>query len=345
VSDPAHVPLSVLDLATVADGRTTAEALAETVALAQHADELGLLRFWVAEHHNMETVASTNPPVLIAHLAASTRRIRVGSGGVMLPNHAPLVVAEQFALLEALHPGRIDLGIGRAPGSDLQTARALRRTTDLTAEDFPRDLLDVMGLLGDQRTEDGLWRSFRATPNPTGTPQVVLLGSSDYSAQLAGLLGLPFGFAHHFDMGGTLDAVGIYRRTFRPSHLLERPYTIVTASVLAAPDDETAQWRGGPAQLRKYGMRTGRLLPLLTPEDAARHPEMGAANAMPSTRIIGTPEQVLDGLASLAAATQADELMLHTSTHALDDRRWSLESIAAAWPGVGRREPVVSTRR
>jgi luciferase family oxidoreductase group 1 len=282
----------------------------------------------------MATVASTNPPVLMAHLAASTNRIRIGSGGVMLPNHAPLVVAEQFALLEALHPGRIDLGIGRAPGSDLQTARALRRTTDLRAEDFPRDLLDVMGLLGDARTDDGLWRSFRATPEATSTPQVVLLGSSDFSAQLAGMLGLPFGFAHHFDMGGTLDAVGIYRRSFRPSHLLDRPHVLVTASVLAAEDDATALWLGGPAQLRKYGMRTGRLLSLLTPEAAAEHPEMAAANAMPSTRIIGSVDHVLDGLVSLAAATDADELMLHTSTHGLHDRLASLEAVAAAWPGL-----------
>jgi len=335
VADPTRVPLSLLDLATVTDGRTSAEALAETVALARRADALGLHRFWVAEHHNMATVASTNPPVLMAHLAASTDRIRIGSGGVMLPNHAPLVVAEQFALLEALHPGRIDLGIGRAPGSDLQTARALRRTTDLGAEDFPRDLLDVMGLLGDARTDDGLWRSFRATPEPTSTPQVVLLGSSDFSAQLAGMLGLPFGFAHHFDMGGTLDAVGIYRRAFRPSHLLDRPHVIVTASVLAAPDDATALWRAGPSQLRKYGMRTGRLLPLLTPEDAAEHPEMAAANAMPSTRIVGSVDRVLDGLVSLAGATDADELMLHTSTHGIDDRLWSLDAVAAAWPGLG----------
>ena len=159
------VPLSVLDLSILNEGGSSGESLAATTALATRADELGYERFWVAEHHNMPSVACTSPPVLIAHLAASTSRLRVGSGGVMLPNHAPLVVAEQFAMLEALHPGRIDLGIGRAPGTDLHTAAALRRSPDaLGAEDFPRHLVDLMGLLGDERTPDGLWTRFRATP-------------------------------------------------------------------------------------------------------------------------------------------------------------------------------------
>ncbi|WP_164703326.1 MsnO8 family LLM class oxidoreductase, partial [Modestobacter sp. KNN46-3] len=181
------LPLSVLELATVGSGQTTADALAHTVAVAQAADRLGYRRLWVAEHHNMPAVASTNPPVLIAHLAAVTDRIAVGSGGVMLPNHAPLVVAEQFALLEALHPGRIDLGIGRAPGTDQHTALALRRDPKLlSAEQFPQDLLDLLGLFGDQRVEGGLAERFTATPAAVSAPRVVLLGSSSYSAQLAG---------------------------------------------------------------------------------------------------------------------------------------------------------------
>ena len=177
------LPRSVLDLSTVSAGRTSGEALADTTTLAQRAEALGYERFWVAEHHNMATVASTSPPVLIAHLAAATSSIRIGSGGVMLPNHAPLVVAEQFAMLEALHPGRIDLGIGRAPGTDPATAAALRRSPDLLgAEDFPRDLLDLMGLLGDERVERGEWSRFRATP-------VAALAAADPAPRVERLLG------------------------------------------------------------------------------------------------------------------------------------------------------------
>ena len=332
VSRPLPLPLSVLDLATVGDGCTSAQALAETTTYAQRADELGLHRFWVAEHHNMATVASTNPPVLMAHLAALTRRIKLGSGGVMLPNHAPLVVAEQFALLEALHPGRIDLGIGRAPGTDGATAAALRRSPDaLGAEDFPQHLIDVMGLLGDLRADRGMWNRFVATPVATTSPQILLLGSSGFSAQLAGMLGLPFAFAHHFDMGGTLAAVELYQHHFEPSAVLERPYTIVSASVLAAEDEERANWLANPGQLRRYGMRTGRLFPLYRPEDAAGHPELEAANAMASYRVVGTAEQVVAGLHELAATTKADELMLHTATYGLSDRLRSLELVMAGW--------------
>ncbi len=333
----AQIPLSVLDLATVSQGATSSSALAETTALAKRADELGLARFWVAEHHNMPTVASTNPPVLIAHVAAVTERIRVGSGGVMLPNHAPLVVAEQFALLEALHPGRIDLGVGRAPGTDLQTAAALRRSPDaLGAEDFPRHLVDVMGLLGDVRSDRGLWDRFIATPVATSTPEIVLLGSSTFSAQLAGMLGLPFSYAHHFDLGGgdlreTLTAVDVYRRTFEPSVVLDEPHLIISAPVLAASSEEEARFLGGPGQLRKYGMRTGRLLPLISPEAAANHPEMARAEAMPSNRILGTPTQVAEGLASLVEMTGASEIMLSISTYGLAERVASLEGIVAAW--------------
>jgi luciferase family oxidoreductase group 1 len=328
----SRLPLSVLDLAMVAEGATSTQALAETTALAQAAEALGYTRIWVAEHHNMATVASTVPAVLIAHLAANTATIKVGSGGVMLPNHAPLAVAEQFALLEALHPGRIDLGIGRAPGSDRATAIALRRTDDdRDAEDFPRNLLDLMGLLGDVRTERGLWQQFRATPSATSYPSIILLGSSGFSAQLAGVLGLPFGFAHHFDMGGTVEAVSIYRSHFEPSNNLDQPYTLVTASAIAADTAEEARWLAGPAQLRRYGMRTGRLLPLLAPDEAAAHPYFSQAQAMPTASIVGTGEEVAAGLTELADRTGASELMIYTATHALAERLRSLELIAGAW--------------
>lgn len=316
----------------VPDGQTSTEALLATTELAVRAEALGYHRIWVAEHHNMETVASTSPAVLMAHLAANTTRIRVGSGGVMLPNHAPLVVAEQFALLESIHPGRIDLGVGRAPGTDRATALALRGTADnRDAEDFPRHLIDVMGMLGDRRTEQGLWDRFRATPRLESSPSVILLGSSGFSAQLAGILGLPFAFAHHFDMGGTVEAVAIYRENFEPSALLDEPYTIVTASTIAADSADEANWLSGPGRLRRFGMRRGQLIPLLSPQDAADHPAFEQAAAMASSSLLGTGPEVADGLAALAERTEASELMLHTGTHGLDERIKSLELIANAW--------------
>ncbi len=325
-------PLSVLDLAIVNDGGTTSGALAATTALARRADALGYLRFWVAEHHNMPSVASTTPPVLMAHLAASTDRIRVGSGGIMLPNHTPLIVAEHIAALEALHPGRIDLGIGRAPGSDPATTAAIRGTADpFGAEDFPRDLLDLMGLLGDPRGEGGLWEHFSATPVATSAPQILLLGSSGYSAQLAGVLGLPFAFAHHFDMGGTLEALDLYRSSFRPSVVLERPHVIVTANVLVAPTDAEADWEAGPGQLMVYEIRTGRFAPLRSPEAAAAHPHLAAARARPSNRITGAPAAAVSQLDELLAATAADEVMVSTVAHGLSARVRSLELLAEAW--------------
>jgi luciferase family oxidoreductase group 1 len=326
------VPRSVLDLALVSDGSTSGQALADTTRLARHAERLGFRRFWVAEHHNMPTVASTSPAVLIAHLAAATRSIRVGSGGVMLPNHAPLAIAEQFALLEALHPGRIDLGVGRAPGTDPATATALRRSAHLEAvDDFPRDLVDLMGLLGDVRREQGMWRRFSATPVARSTPMIGLLGSSGYSAQLAGMLGLPFAFAHHFDTGGTLDALDLYREHFRPSATWANPHAIVTAGVLAADTDAEALHLAGPGRLLRYGIRSGRFLPLLSPDDAASHPSRDDAWRMPSSQIVGSVETVMAGLADLIAVTAADEVMLSTTTHSLAERRHSIELIAGAW--------------
>lgn len=326
-------PLSVLDLAVVNEGGTTAEALAATTALAQRADKLGYHRFWVAEHHNMALVASTTPPVLMAHLAARTTTIRIGSGGIMLPNHAPLVVAEHVAALEALHPGRIDLGLGRAPGTSQEAALALRRSFDLLgAEDFPGDLLDLMGLLGDVRGEGGLWERFAATPAATSSPQILLLGSSGFSAQLAARLGLPFVFAHHFDQGGTLEAVDLYREGFRPSAVLSEPYIIVTANVLLAETDEEADFQAGPGRLMSYRIRSGRFAPLLSPEAAAAEADMPVARAAPTTRVVGSPATALDQLDGLLAATGAQELMVTTVAFGLQTRLRSIELLARAWP-------------
>ncbi len=326
------VPLSVLDLSVVNDGQDSSGALGTTAALAQAADRLGYLRFWVAEHHNMPSVACAAPTVLMAHLAATTERIRVGSGGVMLPNHAPLVVAEQFALLEALHPGRVDVGIGRAPGTDQATASAVRRTADLLgAEDFPRDLLDLMGLLGDPRGDIGLWQHFRATPAATTYPPVFLLGSSGYSAQLAAHLGLPFGFAHHFDMGGALQATELYHQLFQPSAVLDRPYMLITANVLLADTQEEADWHAAPGRLTALGRRTGRFIRLPSPADAAVHPDREQAYRLPSSRVVGDPATVVPELQALVARTGADELMVTSVAYDLDARVRSLELLAEHW--------------
>jgi luciferase family oxidoreductase group 1 len=329
------IPLSVLDLSIVSAGATSADALVNTTLLAQRAEALGYTRFWVAEHHNMPSIASTTPAVLIAHLAAATSTIRVGSGGVMLPNHPSLVVAEQFAMLEALHPGRIDLGIGRAPGTDPATAAALRRSpAGLGAEEFPRHLIDLMGLLGDPRTTEGMWNRFAATPSATSAPMIVLLGSSDFSAQLAGELGLAFAFAHHFDTGGTLLALDIYRQHFTPSAALDQPYAIVTAAVLTAETEEQAAWFAAPGQLMTFAIRTGRRIPPLSPQDAANHPDLPVARRMPSNRIVGAPGPVVDRIAALVRETNADEIMVFPFTHGIDERVRSLELLAEAW-GLG----------
>ncbi len=335
VTATPNVPLSVLDLSVVNDGQSSADALQTTAALAQAADRLGYTRFWVAEHHNMPSVACTSPTVLMAHLAAITERIHVGSCGVMLPNHAPLVVAEQFALLESLHPGRIDVGVGRAPGTDQRTAAALRRSPDLLGADtFPRDFIDLMGLLGDPRTDGGLWDQFRATPAATSAPGIFLLGSSDYSARFAAQLGLPFGFAHHFDMGGTLHAAELYHALFQPSHVLAEPYLIVTANVLLADTQEDADWHAAPGRLTALGRRTGRFIRLPSPQDASVHPDLAEASRLPTSRVIGTPDTAVPDLRNLVARTGASELMVTSVAYDLTARVRSIELLAQNWAAV-----------
>ena len=339
----ARVPLSVLDLAIVGQGQTSGQALADSTRVAVAAEGLGYRRFWVAEHHNMPAVASTSPAVLIAHVAGATERIRVGSGGVMLPNHAPFAVAEQFALLEALHPGRVDLGIGRAPGTDPRTAAALRRTVDgLGAEDFPDELLTLLQALGHPAARAAAPTWLQATPAPTSSPEVVLLGSSGYSAELAGLLGLPFAYAHHFSTGLTLPAVELYRSVFRPSAALAEPYVIVTAGVIAAPSQEEADAEAAPSHMLRLSLRTGELRPLMTPEEAAADPRLPAALAIPSTAIVGPPDQAARELDALAAATGAGELMISTVTHGVDARLRSLELLMAAWSARAPGSPETS---
>src|SRR4051794_4310177 len=328
------VALSVLDLAVVREGGTSAEALAETTRLAQAAERLGYVRVWGAEHHNKPTLASTPPAVFIAPPAGANERIRVGSGGVMLTNHAPLAIAEQFAMLEALHPGRIDLGIGRAPGTDPMTASAFGRHPHESVQHFPRNVIDVMGMLGDERGEGGMWTRFAATPHSTSTPLVALLGSSGYSAQLAGMLGIPFAFAHHFDTGGTEIATGLYFEHFTPSPTLAAPYLIIGAGALAADTDERADYLALPSRILRSGIRTNHRTPLVDPDDAPSHPDAEAARRMPTEQLVGSTERVVEGLHDLVHRTKANELMITGATYDVADRITSLELIANAWRGV-----------
>jgi luciferase family oxidoreductase group 1 len=324
-----RAPLSVLDLAPVGAGSTPATALAGSVDLARLAERLGYRRLWVAEHHNMPGIASSSPPVLIAHLAASTTTIRVGAGGVMLPNHSSLVVAEQFGMLEALHPGRIDLGLGRAPGTDPVTAAALRRSPSPGADEFPEQLRDLFSYF------DGTHPHITAVPGRGYRPAVWMLGSSNYSAQVAGLLGLPFSFAHHFASHNTIAALEIYRESFRPSSELEQPYAMIGVPVICAETTERANWLSGSSALSFVRLRQGRPTPLPTPEEAAEYvftpTEREIVRAWTAPLIRGEPNHVRAELEALTQRTGTDELMITTMIHSPADRLRSYELVAETW--------------
>jgi luciferase family oxidoreductase group 1 len=323
------VPLSVLDLAPVAEGADNGAALANTTALAKRVEELGYHRLWVAEHHNMPGIASSAPAVLLAHLAAATSTIRLGSGGVMLPNHAPLVVAEQFGTLVALHPNRIDLGIGRAPGTDQLTALALRRSVEaLSADDFPQELGRLIGYFHEGT---GTPRVI-AVPGRGDAPKIWLLGSSDFSARLAGHLGLPFSFAHHFSAANTDLALELYRHAFRPSEWLDEPYAMVAVNTICAETDEQARWLAGPSTLSFLRLRQGRPGRLPTPEAAAAYQYTDLEKAFVEQRwtgqALGSPETVTGQLNDVLERTKADELMLTTMVYDIDARIRSYELVA-----------------
>ncbi|HEV3130872.1 MAG TPA: LLM class flavin-dependent oxidoreductase [Acidimicrobiales bacterium] len=325
--------LSVLDLATVARGSSAADALRDTTRLAGVVEQLGYRRMWVAEHHGMPAVASSAPAVLVGHLADATTSLRVGAGGVMLPNHSPLVIAEQFATLEALHPGRIDLGLGRAPGTDPATARALRRSADLGADAFPEDVVELINYLAES---DGPPTHPAPVPGRGYLPEMWLLGSSTFSAQLAGLLGLPFSFAYHFSPAQLDPALEQYRARFRPSFLLERPQVMVAVSVLCAGTDEEARWLAGPSALTILQLRTGRLAPIASPEEAAAYrytpAERALIDATTSTHLVGDPDTVHQALVDLVERTDADEIMVSTRAHSFEARAQSLSLVAERWP-------------
>lgn len=330
------VPLSVLDLAHVAKGASSADALRRTIEVAQRAEAAGYRRFWVAEHHNMPTVASTSPPVLIAAMAAQTERIRLGSGGVMLPNHAPFVVAEQFAMLEALYPGRIDLGIGRAPGTDQMTAHALRRDGGQQGVDeFPQHILELLAWFGDDRLPDALARYLAATPAGESQPELWLLGSSGYAAQLAGVLGLPYCYAHHFGTFDPVEVLNAYRERFQPSAALAEPYAMVCTTVIAAETAAEADFLAGPARIMQIEMRTGRRQPIVSPEEAAGREfdelERSILAQNSGSRFLGEAAEVTARLQDFVARTGAQELMIASSTFDGEAKARTLELIAQHW--------------
>ena len=322
----SDVRWSVLDLVPVSSRTTPPEALRASVDLAPVVERLGYHRLWVAEHHGMPGIASSSPAVVIAHLAEATTTLRVGSGGVMLPNHAPLVVAEQFGTLEALHPGRIDLGVGRAPGTDQATAYALRRTPDLSADAFPEELAQLRAYL------NGTHPRIRAVPLGENPPEVWLLGSSGYSAQLAGILGLPFAFAHHFSAQNTDPALALYRTRFDPVNALTGPYAMVTAAVFAADTDEEARRLAAPQGLSILRLRSGNPGLLPTPEEAEAYEyaphEREAIATFTQSHIVGAPDTVRKGLLALLERTRPQELMVSTNIADPAARRRSYEIVA-----------------
>ncbi|MEN3538937.1 LLM class flavin-dependent oxidoreductase [Microbispora sp. ZYX-F-249] len=331
----AEVPLSILELATVGEGTTPGEALRDATGLARRAEEWGYHRIWVAEHHGMPGVASSSPAVLIAHLAAATRSIRIGSGGVMLPNHAPLVIAEQFGTLHALHPGRIDLGLGRAPGTDMATANALRRSAEVDPDEFPQQVAELTGFLDGAFPPGHPYEKIQAVPRGDDRPPIWLLGSSGFSARLAGLLGLPFAFAHHFSAANTEPALDLYRSSFRPSQVLDRPYALIGVAAVAADTEEEALRQTMPGALSWLRLRQGRPGRTPTPEEAEAYPytpmEREFVRERLSTVVHGDPQTVRAGLEELRKRTGADELMITTQVHGGAARLRSYELIARAY--------------
>ncbi len=323
------IPFSVLDLSPIPAGATAADALHNSLALARCAEALGYRRYWLAEHHNMPGIASAATAVVIGYVAGGTTTIRVGSGGVMLPNHSPLVVAEQFGTLASLYPGRIDLGLGRAPGTDLTTAAALRRDAAASAERFPQDVQDVLRLFGPE--EPG--QRIRAVPGMGLRVPVWLLGSSLFSAQLAALLGLPFAFASHFAPNDMLQALDVYRQGFRPSLYLERPHAMLTVNVVAADTEAEARRQFTAPQQSFVNLQRGRpgqVPPPIDDIEAYWSPdEKRWVERALKYAFVGTPETVERGLRGFLDLTQPDELMI--SAHLFDQpaRLRSLEIAAA----------------
>jgi luciferase family oxidoreductase group 1 len=329
-------PLSILDLSPVAAGSSGAQSLRNSIDLARLADGLGYTRYWVAEHHNLPSIASSAPDIMIGQIAAATTHMRVGSGGVMLPNHAPLMVAERFKVLEALFPGRIDLGLGRAPGTDPVTSYALRRRQDAGGDDdFLQRFQELILFDSGGFPEGHPFRSVRAMPEDVALPPIWLLGSSGYSAQLAAMVGAGYSFAHHFADHDSVEAMLSYRDQFKPSATRATPYAILACAAVCADSDAEAERLAATIDLNFVRRRRGEYLPLESPEDAAAYPYSPADRALIArkrTRLfVGAKATVLERLAPMIAATKADEVMITTMIYDHAARRRSYELLAEAF--------------
>ncbi|HEY8381311.1 MAG TPA: LLM class flavin-dependent oxidoreductase [Microvirga sp.] len=326
----AVIPLSVLDLAPVSEGSTPAEALRHSLDLARHAEGLGYNRFWLAEHHNMTGIASAATAVVIGYVAGGTRNIRVGAGGIMLPNHAPLVVAEQFGTLETLYPGRIDLGLGRAPGTDQMTLRALRRDP-ASADTFPQDVLELQAYFGPLQPGQAV----QAVPGTGLEVPLWILGSSLFGAQLAGMLGLPFAFASHFAPDALMRALDVYRSHFQPSRQLDQPHAMVGVNVIAAPTDQEARRLFTSLQQRFTDMVRGARGLLKAPIDDIETywspVEKAHASRMLACSFVGSPATIRDSLGAFVAETGADELIVASAIHDHSARLRSYELLMDAF--------------
>lgn len=330
------LPLSVLDLAPIASGSGAPQALRNSRELARLADRLGYTRYWFAEHHGMPSIASSSPEILIEHIASATERIRVGSGGIMLPNHAPLRIAEAFHTLEALHPGRIDLGIGRAPGTDPRTSQAMR---PFDAERFPEQLAELRGLSAGDLPEEHPFRGVRVIPSEVPLPPVWLLGSSGASARLAGSLGLGYSFARHFSHAPPAPPIEAYRAAFEPSERFPAPHAILGVAVVCAPTDEEADYLAGSADLTWVRLRRGEFRAIPSPEEARDYPytpvERSVAEAYRQLLFVGSPARVRAQIEEVAEQTGADEVIITSNLHGHAERMRSYELVAAEF-GLGR---------
>jgi luciferase family oxidoreductase group 1 len=329
------IPFSILDLSPIPQGATPAQALHNTLALAQHAEGLGYKRYWLAEHHNMPGIASAATALVISHVASGTKSIRVGSGGIMLPNHSPLVIAEQFGTLASLYPGRIDLGLGRAPGTDMMTARALRRDVETSAERFPQDVQELQNYFAP--AEPG--QRIRAVPGAGLDVPIWLLGSSLFSAQLAAMLGLPFAFASHFAPDDMMQALNVYRSRFEPSKQLDRPYAMLGVNVLAADTDGEARRQFTSQQQSFINLRRGtpsQVPPPIDDIDAYWSPaEKARVDHSLACSFVGAAETVEHGLKTFIGGTQPDELMITAHIYDQTARRRSIEIIAEVRDDLG----------
>ncbi len=317
--------LSVLDLAPVAEGSDVSQSLRNTLDLARHVERLGYKRYWLAEHHNMPGIASAATSVVIGHVAAGTSTIRVGAGGIMLPNHAPLVIAEQFGTLAALHPGRIDLGLGRAPGTDMATARALRRNLEAGVDSFPQDVTELMAWFAPAGPDQRI----RAVPGEGQDVPIWILGSSTYGAQLAAILGLPYAFASHFAPAELEHALDIYRARFQPSEQLSKPHVMLGLNVFAADTDAEARLLFSSLQQAFVNLRTGRPGKLPPPvenyEDGLDPTARAMLGQALSCAVVGSPETVARGVRDFVQRTGADELMVTAQMFDHEARKRSFE--------------------